>query len=77
MVLPTEDPLSGIEFGGDHEEMQRIQSHRRALRDLRTNARGPNLETEEPTEGAAAQKKKEKGKGRNWQKDSAKDGHDG
>ena len=67
MLIPTEDPLSRVEFGGDHEEMQRIQSHRRALRDLRTTmARSPQGDMEEPEHagGKSAGKKKKKGGGK-------------
>ena len=54
MLLPTADPLSRVEFGGDHEEMKRIQGHRRALRDLRTTvARSPTGDIDDP-EGTTA-----------------------
>ena len=68
MMLPTEDPLARIEFGGDHEEMQRIQSYRRGLRDLRTNA-SRGIGPEEEPDGEAKPKKGGKNRGRGKKKD--------
>ena len=50
LLVPTEDPLGRVEFGGDHEEMRQIQSHRRAMRDLRTSM-NRGLAEEAPAEG--------------------------
>ena len=63
LLLPTEDPLARQEFGGDHEEILRIQSHRRAMRDLRVQAtRGLGGENAEEDEKGKQPKGKAKAK---------------
>ena len=70
MLLPTEDPLSRVEFGGDHEEMKRIQSWRRGMRDLRTSvARAPGQDVDEEPETVGNKKKKKGGKGKGKEED--------
>ena len=70
MILPTEDPLGKIEFGGDSEEMNGIQSQRRAMRDLRaamtwspTTGDADEIPAGENPQGEKKGKPKWKGKG--------------
>ena len=73
LLIPTEDPLGRVEFGGDAEEMYSIQSYRRSLRDLRVamlkTPSGPD--GEENT--SAAPKAGAKKKGKKWKEDNQED----
>ena len=65
LLIPTEDPLARLEFGGDEEEMLRVQSYRRSLRDLRT-AVNRNPTQVDSEEGQPVAKAKAKQKGKKW-----------
>ena len=67
LLLPTEDPLSRPEFGGDAEEMIRVQSHRRSMRDLRTTVGKNSAADGEETPDVTNPKPKRKAKAK-WGK---------
>ena len=70
LLLPTEDPLGKVEFGGDAEEMIRIQGHRRAMRDLRVsmNRTPETAEPDQPPATGGGGKAKGKARGKKWKK---------